>query len=83
MMDHNKKTKLALLLGAVAAIISAAVLIIVFWDKLLALCPCRKKATDLFCDAPEAPEMPEEAEPEAPAFNEEEKQDFADLGQAE
>ena len=38
----NNRTKLTILIGAVAAVISALVLIVVFWDKLLALCPCRK-----------------------------------------
>ena len=38
----NNRTKLTILIGAVAAVISALVLIVVFWDKLLSLCPCRK-----------------------------------------
>lgn len=40
----DKRTKLALLIGAAAAVVSAVVMVIVFWDKLIALCPCRKKA---------------------------------------
>lgn len=42
----SKRSKLTILIGAVAAIISAVVLVIVFWDKLAALCPCSKKAFD-------------------------------------
>ena len=47
----NKKTKLALLIGAIAAVVSAVVVVIVFWDKLLALCPCKRKAGDAECCA--------------------------------
>ena len=88
----NKKTKLALLIGAIAAVVSAVVLIIVFWDKLLALCPCKKKATDVWEEEAEAEaEVKAEAEAvaealeeeEAPTYNEEELQDFADLEPAE
>lgn len=39
----NKRTKLTILIGAVAAVVSAVVLIVVFWDKLVSLCPCRRK----------------------------------------
>jgi len=39
----NKKTKLAILISAAAAVVSAVVLVIVFWDKLMALCPCGKE----------------------------------------
>lgn len=70
----NKKTKLTILIGAIAAVVSAVVLVIVFWDKLLALCPCKKKAA---CWEDEA--APEE---EGPAYNEEERNDFADLDPA-
>lgn len=84
-MEHNKKTKLAIFIGAIAAVISAAVLIIVFWDKLLDLCPRRKKATDLYdyADTPDSFEEPEEeevpAKESAPSYNEDELNDFADL----
>ena len=84
----NKKTKLAILIGAVAAVVSALVLVVVFWDKLLALCPCRKKEAEMFCDcnaedAPEAPAEEAPAEEAAPSYNEEERNDFADLEKAE
>ena len=39
----NKRTKLTILIGAVAAVVSAVVLIVVFWDKLVSLCPCHRK----------------------------------------
>lgn len=61
----NKKTKLALLIGAVAAVVSAVVVVIVFWDKILAKFPCCK------CDVELEP-----AEEEAPA---EEFADYADV----
>ena len=38
----SNRTKLTIFIGAVAAVVSALVLIVVFWDKLLSLCPCRK-----------------------------------------
>ena len=37
-MDWNKKSNIAIFFGCVAAIVSAIVLLVVFWDKLLALC---------------------------------------------
>lgn len=47
----NKRTKLTILIGAVAAVVSAVVLIVVFWDKLVALCPChRKRVNDELSD---------------------------------
>lgn len=46
----TNRTKLTILIGAVAAVISALVLILVFWDKLLALCPCRKHEADDYDD---------------------------------
>ena len=89
----NKKTKIALLIGAVAAVISAVVLIVVFWDKLLSLCPCKKKEEEEAFDftpeeeAPVAEEAPAEEAPveevvcedAAPVYSEEECKDFADL----
>lgn len=42
----SKRSKLAILIGVVAAVVSAVVLVVVFWDKLAALCPCRKKEYD-------------------------------------
>ena len=76
----NKKTKLAILISAVAAVVSAVVLLIVFWDKLVALCPCKKQ----FIDAEEFEEQEEAEETEDPAeeiveYSEEELSDFADL----
>jgi len=65
----NKKTKLALLIGAIAAVVSAVVVVIVFWDKLIAKFPCCK------CDVELEP-----AEEEAPA---EEFADYADVEVAE
>lgn len=86
----NKKTKIAILIGAIAAVVSAIVLVVVFWDKLLALCPCKKKATELWeADAEAEAEVKAEAEAaaesleETPTYNEEELQDFADLEPAE
>ena len=86
----NKKTKLAILIGAIAAVVSAIVLVVVFWDKLLALCPCKKKATEIWeADAEAEAEVKAEAEAvadsleEVPTYNEEELQDFADLEPAE
>ena len=86
----NKKTKLAILISAVAAVVSAVILIIVFWDKLLSLCPCKKKATDAWEEeaeaeaevAAEAEATAEEFAEEAPVYSEEEQQDFADLDPA-
>lgn len=46
----NNRTKLTILIGAVAAVISALVLIVVFWDKLLSLCPCRANEQDDYDD---------------------------------
>ncbi len=54
----NKTTKLALLISAVTALISAIVLVVVFWDKLVALCPCRKKP----CSDPLADELSDYAD---------------------
>ena len=75
----NKRTKLAILIGAVAAVVSAIVLIIVFWDKLLAKCPCKKAVEE------EMDDFADEAAPEEEivAYTEEETADFADLGEAE
>ena len=67
----NKKTKIAVLIGAIAAVVSAVILVVVFWDKLLNLCPCKKKAGEEYLE--------EEPEEDTLAYNEEELQDFADL----
>lgn len=78
----NKKTKIAILIGAIAAVVSAVILIVVFWDKLLSKCPCKKKATEAWEEDAEAEaEVKAEAEAVAEelAYNEEELQDFADL----
>lgn len=68
----GKKTKLAVLIGAIAAVVSAAILIVVFWDRLLELCPCRKNdwEDDFLTD---------DDEEDLPAFTEDERNDFADL----
>ena len=42
----SKRTKTALIIGAIAAVISAAVVVLVFWDKIVSYFPCRKK---FFC----------------------------------
>lgn len=70
----NKKTKLGVLIAAIAAVVSAVILIVVFWDKLLDLCS-RKQNEGWEADLePQQPEV---------AYNDEELQDFADLNQAE
>lgn len=68
----GKKTKLAVLIGAIAAVVSAAILIVVFWDRLLELCPCCKNdwEDDFLTD---------DDEEDLPAFTEDERNDFADL----
>ena len=72
----NKKTKLAILIGVIAAVVSAVVLVIVFWDKLLEKFPCCK------CRAEE--ELLEEIEEdEIVTYTEEETADFADLNTEE
>ena len=71
----GKKTKLALLIGAIAAVVSAVVLVIVFWDRLLELCPCHKNDWDEDFLADDDDEVLE--------FTETELNDFADLDTAE
>jgi len=68
----NKKTKLAVLIGALAAVVSAVILIVVFWDRLLELLPCRK------CDWEDDFLFDEEDE-DVIEFTEDELNDFADL----
>ena len=75
----KKGTKLAILIGAIAAVVSAVVLVIVFWDKLLAKCPCKKAQDEEELEEFEG-EAVEEAE-EAIVYTEEETADFADLGE--
>lgn len=70
----NKRTKFAIIISAVAAVISAAVLVIVFWDKLLEKFPCRKS----WQWEPEEEDAFEEPEL---AYTEEETADFADLSE--
>lgn len=68
----GKKTKLAVLIGAIAAVVSAAILVVVFWDRLLELCPCCRRnewEDDFLMDD----------EDDTPAFTETELSDFADL----
>ena len=79
----KKGTKLAILIGAIAAVVSAIVLVIVFWDKLLAKCPCKKAQCEEELDEAEAEaEVVEEPE-EVVVYTEEETADFADLGEPE
>lgn len=68
----NKRTKLAVAVSAIAAVVSAIVLIVVFWDKLLDKCACRK----LHWDDTDSSEAPED---QGPAYNAEELADYADL----
>lgn len=66
----NKKTKLAILISAAAAVVSAVILIIVFWDRLLEKLPCRKcEWDDEFLDDDD----------DVLEFTEAELNDFADL----
>jgi hypothetical protein len=69
----SKRTKLAIFISAAAAVVSAVVLIVLFWDKLLAKCPCKKDYYEV--------DLPEEAEEETEeiVYDEEELADFADL----
>ena len=73
----SKRTKIAVFFGVVAAIVSAVVLIVVFWDRLLEKFPCCKKQYDDF--------LPEEEEPEADivTYTDEETEAFADLATEE
>ncbi len=69
----SKKTKFAVLLGVIAAVVSAVILIIMFWDKLLEKCPCRKNQWEEL--------IPEEEVPidNVVSYTEEESAAFADL----
>ena len=71
----NKRTKLAVFIGVVAAVVSAVVLVIVFWDKILEKFPCCQKQ---WMEEPE-----EDVEDEIVAYTEEETESFADLDTAE
>ncbi|MBQ9968224.1 MAG: hypothetical protein IJO88_05830 [Oscillospiraceae bacterium] len=69
----NKKTKLGIFIGILAAVVSAAILIVVFWDRLVELCPfCRRSDWD-------DDFLMDEDEEDVPAFTEVERNDFADL----
>lgn len=46
----NNRTKLTIFIGAVAAVVSALVLVVVFWDKILSLCPSRTNEYDDYDD---------------------------------
>lgn len=74
----NKRTKLAVLIGVIAAVVSAAVLVIVFWDKILEKFPCCKATATLEVDTDEEPE-----EDEIVTYTEEETEAFADLDTTE
>ena len=52
---------------------------IVFWDKLLSKCPCKKAQFEEELEDAEAVEEPEEIV----VYTEEETADFADLGEPE
>lgn len=78
----KKGTKLALLIGAIAAVVSAIVLIVVFWDKLLSLCPCKQAAEEEAAEEVPEEEAAEEVVEEV-VYTEEETADFADLGEPE
>ena len=69
----NKRTKLTVLIGALAAVVSAVILVVVFWDRLLELCPCcrRNDWEDDF--------LMDEDEEDVLSFTETERNDFADL----
>ena len=68
----NKRTKLAILIGVIAAVVSAVVLVIVFWDRILEKFPC--------CKCREEEDYLEEIEEdEILTYTEEETADFADL----
>ena len=71
----NKRTKLAILIGVIAAVVSAVVLVIVFWDRLLEKLPCRKCCCEEELEETEA----EEDAVEIVTYTEEEAADFADL----
>lgn len=72
----NKRTKLAIFIGVIAAVVSAVVLVIVFWDRLLEKFPC--------CKCREDEDFLEEVEEdEIVAYTEEEAADFADLDTTE
>lgn len=70
----NKKTKIGVLIAAIAAVVSAVILIVVFWDKLLERFSCFRS------DDWEQDLQPQDP---GPAYNEEELQDFADLSDGE
>ena len=70
----GKKTKLAILIGAIAAVVSAVVVVIVFWDKLMEKLPCF-----CCCDCEEDYEIEDEED----VFAQEELADFADVEDAE
>lgn len=70
----SKRTKLAIFISAAAALVSAVVLVILFWDKLLAKC-CKKDYIEV--DFPENDE--EFCAEEAVVYPAEELADFADL----
>ena len=67
----SKRSKLAVAIGVISAVVSAVILVVVFWDRLLELCPCRRNKweDDFFVDE----------EDDVPAFTEAERNDFADL----
>ncbi len=74
----NKRTKLAVFIGVVAAVVSAVVLVIVFWDKILEKFPCCKATATLEVDTDDETEADEIV-----AYTEEEAESFADLDTAE
>ena len=70
----SKRTKWAVLIGAAAAVISAVVLIVLFWDRLLEKLPCCGWCRDEDWDNNDEDFL---------AYEKEELDDFADLSQPE
>lgn len=68
----EKKNKTLILLGALAAIVSAVVLLVMYWDKLLALCPFKSKKS--YCE-----DFLSDEDMDMLDFDEEDMEDFADL----
>lgn len=71
----SKKAKWILIIGAAAAVVSAAVLIILFWDRLLEKLPCRRLSCEDDFDL-----SSDDMEDVVITYDEEELGDFADLG---
>lgn len=70
----SKRTKWTMIIGAAAAVISAAVLLILFWDRLLEKFPCCRMRREDDFDF-----LSDEAEDTIIPYEEEELDVFADL----